>query len=323
MDLLVTGGTGFFGKALLRFLDENRSSAQKFNSLTILSRECSKFRRSNPDLCGLSSLEFRDGDILDRGSLPYDKRFTHILHAAADSTAKRALSSMERFNQIYNGTLNILDLAMNTGATRFLFISSGAIYGPQPEELDALTEESPIYLPVNSAEHAYGVGKLAAEHLAALHRDQFGLEVIIARCFAFIGPDLPLDAHYAVGNFVRDALWGDEIVVNSDGSPTRTYLDQSDLANWLLVLVENGRTGEAYNVGSDEVVNIGYLANLVKDLVAPEKPVRILSGSNSLQARNRYVPNIDKARCELGLDVTTSLAEAIRRTAEWNRRLRP
>ena len=176
---------------------------------------------------------------------------------------------------------------------------------------------------MSSADNAYGVGKLAAEHLCALYADEFGLETIVARCFAFMGPDLPLDVHFAIGNFVRDALWADEIVVRGDGSPLRTYLDQDDLANWLLTLLEKGRPGEAYNVGADEVVSIADLAHLVRDLIAPDKPVRILGKADPSHARNRYVPDITKARRELGLDVTISLAQSIRRSADAHRRLCP
>jgi len=132
-------------------------------------------------------------------------------------------------------------------------------------------------------------------------------------------PDLPLDAHFAIGNFVRDALWGEEIVVKGDGSPLRTYLDQNDLADWLMTLLEKGRPGEAYNVGSDEVISIADLAYLVRDLIAPEKPVRILGKPDPAQARNRYVPDIRKARGELGLGVTISLAESISSTAGAHR----
>jgi UDP-glucuronate decarboxylase len=255
--------------------------------------------------------------------LPVGEKFTHILHAATDSTLGPELHPRVRYQQIHDGTRNVLDLAISSGAKRFLLTSSGAIYGRQPQDEKSLSEDLTIYLSVNSADNAYGVGKLGAEHLCALYADEFGLETIVARCFAFMGPDLPLDVHFAIGNFVRDALWADEIVVRSDGLPLRTYLDQDDLANWLLTLLEKGRPGEAYNVGSDEVVSIADLAHVVRDLIAPDKPVRILCQGQGVHGRNRYVPDISKARTELGLDVTIPLAESIRRSAEVHRKLGP
>jgi len=131
-----------------------------------------------------------------------------------------------------------------------------------------------------------------------------------------VGPDLPLNVHFAIGNFIRDALMADAITIGGDGTPLRTYLDQSDLAHWLFTLLEQGRPGEAYNVGSDEVISIADLAYLVRDILAPEKPVAILGRADPSAARNRYVPNIRKAHQELGLNVTIPLAEAIRRSGE-------
>ena len=321
--LFLTGGTGFFGRALLRFLVAQASRGVAPPNVLVLSRNPNSFLQMHPEFYGHEWLGFHAGDIMDSSSLPVGERFTHILHAATDSTLGPELSPRVRFQQIHDGTRNILDLAISSGAKRFLLTSSGAIYGPQPQDEESLSEDSAIHLSVNSANDAYGVGKLAAEHLCALYSDEFGLKTIIARCFAFMGPDLPLDAHFAIGNFVRDALWADEIVVRGDGSPLRTYLDQDDLANWLLALLEKGRPGEVYNVGSDEVVSIVDLAHLVRDLIAPDKPVQILGKADPLHARNRYVPAISKARKELGLDVTIPLAESIRRSAEAHRKLGP
>jgi len=142
---------------------------------------------------------------------------------------------------------------------------------------------------------------------------------VVARCFAFVGPDLPLNVHFAFGNFIRDALTADAITVSGDGTPLRTYLHQSDLAHWLLTLLEHGRPGQAYNVGSDEVISIAALAHLVRDILAPGKPVHILGQSNPVAARSRYVPDIRKAQQDLVLNVSIPLAEAIRLTGEAHR----
>ncbi|HPB75772.1 MAG TPA: NAD(P)-dependent oxidoreductase, partial [Chromatiaceae bacterium] len=240
--------------------------------------------------------------------------FTHIIHAAADSTLGPRLAPLERFWQIVAGTRNLLDLGVKVGAKRFLLVSSGGVYGPQPPEVLALDEAWAGSLDPRQSANAYSLGKRAAEHLCALYQDDYGIEVVIARCFAFVGRDLPLDAHFAIGNFIRDALCREAIMVAGDGSPLRTYLDQEDLAHWLLTLLHQGRAGEVYNVGSDEVVSIGELAHRVRDLLAPSKPVRILGQADAGQGRSRYIPDIRKAQRELGLRVTIPLAEAIWRT---------
>jgi len=160
----------------------------------------------------------------------------------------------------------------------------------------------------------YGLGKRVAEHLCLLFGQCYGLETVIARCFAFVGQDLPLDAHFAIGNFIRDALQNPSIEVGGDGTPVRSYMDQRDLCHWLLVLLERGHASEAYNVGSDAAITVRDLAYLVRDTLAPSKPVNIAGKSFPIQSfRNRYVPSTTKARTQFELTLSHSLQEALRR----------
>jgi UDP-glucuronate decarboxylase len=312
--LLLTGGTGFFGKALIRY--HLSACGPTFSQIAVLSRQPEQFLSAYPEFSGHPSITFLKGDIQQKDSLPRDQSFTHVLHAATDSTNGSSLTPLQRYDQIVDGTRNILDLAVATGAMRFLLTSSGAIYGPQPADIPAIAEDWSGSPPLAEPSTAYGQAKRAAEHLCALVREQHGLETVVARCFAFVGPDLPLNVHFAIGNFIRDALTADAITVSGDGTPLRTFLDQRDLAHWLFTLLEHGRPGEAYNVGSDEVISTGALAYLVRDILAPDKPVQILGQPASGAVRNRYVPNIRKAQHQLGLSVTVLLAEAILRTGE-------
>ena len=313
---LVTGGTGFFGRALLRHWIALRVSGQPGSTVTLLSRNPSAFAALHPALARQPWLRLAQGDVCDRASLPRGIGFTHILHAAADSTVGPQLTPLQRYDQIVNGTRNLLDLAVACGAQRFLLTSSGAVYGVQPPHLDQIPEDwHGIPDPLNPA-NAYGVAKRAAEHLCALYGQTHGIHTVIARCFAFVGPDLPMDVHFAIGNFIRDALWRDEITVSGDGSPLRSYLDQQDLAQWLLTLLEHGAAGQAYNVGSDQALSIAELAHLVRDIVAPNKKVHIHRATNESNGRNIYVPSIQKARNELALEVRVALVDAIKMTAD-------
>ena len=314
MRLLLTGGTGFFGKAILRRFSTLGNLEN--TEVTILSRNPDLFIYHYPDLTSNRWIRFLKGDIELRQSLPWDHQFTHVLHAATDSTQGPSLTPQKRYEQIVNGTQNLLDLAVATGARRFLLTSSGAIYGPQPADLTTISEDFPGSPPLCDPSTAYGQAKRAAEHYCALYREAHGLETVVARCFAFVGPDLPLNAHFAIGNFIRDALTADAIRVKGNGAPLRTYLDQTDLAHWLFTLLESGRSGEAYNVGSNEVISIAELAHLVRDILAPDKPVQILGNPDPADTRNRYVPDIRKAQQELGMDIHVALAESIRRTGE-------
>ena len=106
---------------------------------------------------------------------------------------------------------------------------------------------------------------------------------------------------------------------NSGGTAIRSYMDRRDLVDWLLTILERGESGRAYNVGSDEAISIADLAYLVRDTLSPEKPVRILGRALGNAERNRYVPDVTKARRELGLDLTYSLREAVREAARYSK----
>jgi UDP-glucuronate decarboxylase len=317
MKLLVTGGTGFVGRSLLDYAAKLlRDHDASRLMVTVLSRNPERFLNKFPRFSGYEWLSVRYADVLKPETLPRCEAFSHVIHAATEAALSGGMSQLNQFIQIVDGTRNILDLAVATGASRVLLTSSGAIYGPQPVDLNAFPEDWPGSPPLAEPSSGYGQAKRAAEHLCALYAQQHGFEAVVARCFSFVGPDLPLDVHYAIGNFIRDAMTADDITVVGDGTPLRTYLDQTDLAHWLFTLLIEGRPGQAYNVGSDEVICIADLAILVRNILAPQKSVKILGHQTFGSPRNRYVPDIRRARLELGLDVTVPLADAIRRAVE-------
>ena len=310
----VTGGTGFFGCWILEALTAACDDLDP--RVTVLTRDPEAFRARAPHLAMHPAVSLLAGDVRSF-SIPAE-RFEYVIHAAFDSS--REPDAEETGSTIIDGTARCLDLARRARARRFLFVSSGAVYGKQPLDLSHVSEEYADDPASRGSLSPYGEAKRAAEALCLRTASESELEVPIARGFAFVGPHLPLDGHFAIGNFIRDALAGGPIRVHGDGSPIRSYLYAADLAVWLLTILLRGRSGAAYNVGSERGVSVGELARLVADTIDPRPNVEIARPPSGA-APERYVPSNRRARAELGLDETVKLPEAIRRTADWYRNL--
>ena len=306
-NLFLTGGTGFFGKSLLRFWG---TDGQYFNKVFILSRNPKSFLKQHAALIAELNVKFIKGDILEASAIKLNENIDYVIHAATDSTIGPSLGRLEVFDQIVKGTEEVLKFALNHNCKRFLLTSSGAVYGPQPQGMEKIPEDylgTPNTLDPKSA---YGLGKKAAEHLCALYSEQHGLDYVIARCFAFVGEDLPLDVHFAIGNFIRDALDGKDINIFGDGTPLRSYMYQEDLADWLMTILFKGKPGMAYNVGSDQAISIQHLATVIRELISPKSKINIHFKEKS-SYRNRYVPDVALAKSELGLSLDFDLNKAI------------
>ena len=140
----------------------------------------------------------------------------------------------------------------------------------------------------------------------------------MARGFAFVGPHLPIDRHFAIGNFIRDALHGGPVIVSSDGTPVRSYQYAADMASWLWGLLVRGQSGRAYNVGASRAVSVREVAALVSAAAGDcGMEVRGTIGGDSTP--DRYVPDVRLATETLGLRETIDLEDGIERTLRWHR----
>jgi nucleoside-diphosphate-sugar epimerase len=309
--IFITGGTGFFGCWLLETLLWASDRRNLNASVTVLTRDRAAFRSRAPHLSGHPAVSLHDGDVRDF-SFP-SGHFTHVVHAATTSSAP--VPPELGFDTIVTGTRRALEFARASGAGRFLLTSSGAVYGRQPPDLPAIPEDYIGAPDCTDANNAYGEGKRSAEMLCAVYASE-RLQPAIARCFAFVGPYLPLDAHFAVGNFIRDALRGGPIHISGDGTPVRSYLYGSDLAVWLWTILLRGVPLRPYNVGSDDGISIRGLAECVAQAAAGAPTITIAVPDSAGRKAARYVPSVSRAR-DLGLRTTVALHESVRRTLAW------
>jgi nucleoside-diphosphate-sugar epimerase len=315
-SIFITGGTGFFGMWLLESFVRANDALGLDARAVVLTRDPQAFARKAPHLTCRADLEFVPGDV--RTFVFPTARFTYVIHAATEASAKLNVDQpSEMLDAIIGGTRRVLEFAQQCGVRKFLLTSSGAVYGKQPSEMTYVAEDyvgAPDPLLPSSA---YGEGKRVSEHMCVVHSRQHGYEIKIARCFAFVGPHLPLDGQFAIGNFINNALKGEPILVDGDGTPMRSYLYASDLAIWLWTILFKAISGRAYNLGSSEALSIIEVARAVARILNDGIPIKVAKTPDLSRPVSRYVPRVQLASDELGLDVKVPTADAIRRTVRW------
>jgi dTDP-glucose 4,6-dehydratase len=318
--MFLTGCTGFFGVWLLESLVYCNQRLGLDLSAAVLSRNPDAFAARMPHIAAEPCILMHRGDARTF-EFPVGT-FDFIIHGAASSSAIAAQSPDDLFSTIVDGTRRVLEFSRAREVKNFLLVSSGAVYGKQPAHMSHMREDylgSPDWI---APEAAYAEGKRAAECMCAAFACESETRFSIARCFSFTGPHLPLDGHFAIGNFIRDALAGRPITVHGDGTPIRSYLYAADLAIWLWTLLLQDRPSSpipmAVNVGSGEAVSIADLAREVARELCPVREIQI--GCEPVQGAptSQYVPDITRA-ASMGLRQYVGLREAIRRTADWHR----
>lgn len=313
-SIFVTGGTGFFGKWLLEsFIYVNEKLALNAK-ITTLTRNPEAFLMEYPFYKEhANTVQFVKGDILNY-DFNLNEKFHFIIHAATSSDEKTNLSSpIMLADSIINGTKNILNFATKNPIVSFLNISSGAIYGTQPAEISKIKESDCFGIDLYKPKASYYESKRASEMYASLYYEQYSLPVKTARCFAFVGPYLPLEKHFAIGNFINDVLNEKNIIIRSSGTSVRSYMYMSDLAIWLLTILIKGKNNTPYNVGSDFPITIKKLAEHISKNT---KSSVIIDNAYQNNTDNVYIPDVEKSY-SLGLSIKVDLIDSINKTLKF------
>jgi nucleoside-diphosphate-sugar epimerase len=314
--IFVSGGTGFFGCWLVESFCHINHALDLGASIAVLTRAPAAFAAKCPHLLHDSAVMLHEGDV--RNFRFPDGEFGYVLHAATETSARGVPeSALTTLSTIVDGTEHMLQCAAACGARKFLLTSSGAVYGKQPPELTHVPETyggAPDPLDSGST---YGEGKRTAELLCALYQSG-SLDCKIARCWAFCGPHLPLNRHFAIGNFIGDVLAGRPIRIQGDGTPRRSYLYAADLTVWLWTILFRAPALVPFNVGSSQDVSILELAQMVAATLNPQAEILVARQAVPGIPPLRYVPCVDRAQELLGLRQTIGLEESVRRTAKWH-----
>ena len=316
-SIFLTGGTGFFGKWLLEsfiYINEKLDLKAKITTLT---RNPESFLNDFPFYNNYkNTVRFVKGDILTYDFNLEDK-FHFIIHAAtAASESLNKSNPLLMMDTITVGTRKVLDFAITQPLEGFLFVSSGAIYGKQPWNVSHISEEDSFKVDINNPKSAYAEGKRIAELYCSTYFEKLHLPIKIARCFAFVGPYLPLDSHFAIGNFINHVIHDKDIIIKGDGSTIRSYMYASDLMIWLWEILIKGEVNIPYNVGSDEPISIMELAEKIKNLSKNNIDINILGTPISYENLDIYCPSISKIQ-KLNLYQIIDINESLNKTLKF------
>ena len=311
--ILITGASGFVGRSLLeeglRLNDE--CSAEMSFFLTI--------RSSNSFLTKLTS-ERNDVNLINASigaQFSVDAPIDLVFHCATPASAElNAFKPGEMFDVNVEAAHWIIDNSkLLSNCPKVLFTSSGAVYGPQPLTMSHVAESYMGGPDVTKSQSAYAEGKRVAEFLFSDAGRKGSLNPLIARLFAFSGNGLPLDRHFAIGNFVRDALNGDIITIRGSGQDLRSYLDKGDMAIWLWKMASVEESLPPLNIGSSRSISILELANTVRERaemkLGRQIKTEVLGQISAIDGSTVYVPSTSLAKQLLDVDEWTSLERSI------------
>jgi UDP-glucuronate decarboxylase len=329
--MLITGGAGFLGYYLVQtILYWNIHSSIDPVKLVIYDN----FSRGVPGwintLYNNEDIDIVRYDVIE----PLPKNlgdFSYIIHAAtiASPTYYR-LHPIETMDANINGLRNLLDYCLKQNGYKkevegLLFFSTSEIYGdPYPDDIPT-PETYKGNVSCTGPRACYDESKRYGETLSVNFAQQHGVPVRIARPFNNYGPGLKITDKRALPDFARNVLNGEDLVMFSNGSPTRTFCYVADAVIGYFKILVRGRNGESYNIGSDKPeISIRELAERTietsKDLFNYQGRLVFNTSSdiNYLTDNpNRRCPNIDKARKELDYNPSISLEKGLRNSLIW------
>lgn len=332
--VLITGGAGFLGYYLVQSILSWNAEADSGGCIDVTVYD--NYIRGVPgwlkNLSGYSSLTLVKHDItspLPDNILDYQ----YIIHAASiASPIYYRKHPIETMDANVNGLRRLLEYCLQQknngkGVEGFLFFSSSEIYGnPTPHNIPT-PETYPGAVSCTGPRACYDESKRFGETLSVNFARQLELPVKIARPFNNYGPGLKITDRRVLPDFARNVLNGEDIVLLSDGSPTRTFCYVADAIIGYFKILVHGRPGEAYNIGvSEPEISIRELAEKVVTIgrelfgYGGQVVCRKSSDANYLVDNpDRRCPVIEKARNELGYVPSIDLDEGLRRTLIWYR----
>jgi len=246
--VLITGATGMLGSCLVDLLSVwNRKRALPCHIIAV-SRSLDAARRRFESVWGENFFSFRAQNICDQLE-GFPQYVDYIIHAASNADpVNLAKYPVDTLMANVLGTKNLLDYGLAHGMRRFLYVSSGEVYGQPGEDNAGFIEEYCGALDLSDVRSCYPEGKRAAEVLCQSYIRQHGVDAVIARPCHLFGPTMTDHDSRAASEFLRKAAAGETIELKSAGLLERSHCYVLDAAKALLVILKDGVCGQAYNI---------------------------------------------------------------------------
>jgi len=319
MRILVTGGSGFIGSAVIRTLIANTEHAVvNFDKLTYASTEGSVAEAAQSD-----RYAFVQGDVCDSDAVVnamQSHEIEAVMHLAAESHVDRSIEGPGAFMQTnIMGTYTMLEASRACGIERFHHVSTDEVFGSLAMDSPAFTEQTPY-----DPRSPYSASKAASDHLVRAWGETYDLDVVVTNCSNNYGP-----FHFPeklIPLVTLRALAGESLPVYGTGENVRDWLYVDDHARALTKVIESGRAGETYNIGGEsertnlEVVHA--ICDLVDELAGaldqvPSRRDLITFVADRPGHDLRYAIDQSKIASELSWRPEQTFEQGLRRTVHW------
>jgi dTDP-glucose 4,6-dehydratase len=307
-QIAVLGGTGFIGTWIVSFLDFANDALNLNIEVIVPTRDEILAKRKlritqdsiiklvKVDYCKTNEVDYQESKFFIVGATPTNKFTGSHDDSKIKLATKNSVSSVIKFAQKVDWIPNVINL------------SSGAVYG---EQVNTIQPEKDIELKALNL-NQYSLSKIDAEFELQKSNTRGELSYSSPRLFAFLGPHLPLEAHFAIGNFLNDCLNGNNISVNGNPQTTRSYLYPTDLVMWLIKLLVKP-TNLPLNFGSDKSMTMKEIANNLSVTFDG----REIKYKNPESPISHYVPSIENTKKYLGVSQSVSFSEGMERWIKW------
>ena len=329
MKVLVTGGAGFIGSAVIRYLiKEKRINVVNIDCLTYSGNLLSLEEVNRSDLYSFRKIDISDSEKL---RLVFDEEQPNaVINLAAESSVDRSIERSSKFIETnIVGTYTLLEETRrywekleSTKKKEFRFhqISTDEVFGSLSSHEKVFDEES-RYNPSSP----YSASKASSDHLVRAWSHTYGLPIIISHCSNNYGSyQFP---EKLIPSIIIKAIRGEQIPIYGDGNQIRDWLHVSDHVKALILLLEKGRVGETYIIGGNNQMTNNNVAELICEILEElrsKKPNGVKQYSDLIQCIEdrpghdfRYAVDIKKIQNELGWQPQQEFESGLRRTVQW------